>query len=650
MADLSTVRAKIQLALDEADAALATPAPVPAPVLSAAGAYRSSQPYLFTSIQAATIPNRIGGGTAYNMDRVGVQYDYVDETSGWAWVNRGGDWIDRNGAKQGAAAWVDVAATAGDQSTAADYSADCTAALRAVRAGRWNAWIVRGVNAPLVMAGRFGAKPPAIDVKHADGSTATLACRVAALLSSGSAQPSQGGAQYSLPMAVEFERPTKDVASATLRFTITQRWSGSGIPHVLWNLADPPLNSDPVTTGYAQAYTLDSGIEADANTIWVHRYADGTATRDVILQPSDSPLGKINWFDRNYWSPHLWQDGGAVDKTKLPYVGAGKWVGGTKGGAKDNDPNWNVVPSTYTGEGFKPLAPGLGAMRVRMPADTALDGTPIVDGSEVGQNGTLGLNAKLYMPEADIGLLDHAFVRYYVFIAPYAPTLADKKQVLKLGVPTWTDMAGKGLINLSHATPYGGNSASCGGGLGWSARHEFSDNVFDVNSPSPVNGGLSLNFSWYDFQYAGYNASHPYGQPVGYTYGASEPEKAKAPGQRGGIGAELYFGRWYCIEMEWQMNSVDTINPQDNRYWTPNGAMRMWIDGRLCYERANAVFRVLPKVPLDATTQMPPIRKLGIAEVWFNWFHGGLTRNTVDRTVFVAGLVVGRNRIGPMKI
>jgi hypothetical protein len=628
-----------------------------APSASTSGAYRYNRPYLFASIGARSVPSKIAGGSDFDLDTIGVQYDYVDLASGWAWTRRGGDWVDRNGARQGTAHWIDVPANRGsDQYTAADYSVDVTDALRMVQTtGRWNAWVVQAQNAPRVMAGRFHETAewrPRIDVTYTDRTAATLACRVAALLDKGTTLPSQSGSQYSLPMAVEFERPTKEVASATLRFTITQHWSGSANPRVQWSLADPPVNNDPVTTGYASGYALDNGIDTDGNTIWAHRYADGTQRRDVILHLADSPIGAPDWFNRRFWSPHLWQPGGAVDKGKLPFVGAGKWVGGTKGGAKDSDPNWNVVPSTYSGEGFVPLAPGIGAMRVHMPADTDVNGKPIVDGSEVGQNGTLGLDAKLFMPEAEIGVLKRVFVRYYVRVGtPYAPSLADKKQIMKLGAAAWTDMAGKFLMNASHATNYGGNSGVAGGGKGWSLRHEFSDPISDTLGPSPVNGGYALSFSWYDYQYNAYNAtSNPLGQPIGHIYGANDKPSDHSPGQRGGLGSVLYADGWHCVEVETNLNSVDTVNAQDGRMWQPDGAVRMWLDGRLCYERTSVVLRALPAQPLAASgTAMPPIRDLGIAEIWFNWFHGGLTRNTYPRTLFITGLVVGRNRIGPMK-
>jgi hypothetical protein len=37
-------------------------------------------------------------------------------------------------------------------------------------------------------------------------------------------------------------------------------------------------------------------------------------------------------------------------------------------------------------------------------------------------------------------------------------------------------------------------------------------------------------------------------------------------------------------------------------------------------------------------------------DVWHNWFHGGVNPNTLDRTLFIAGMVVSTERAGPMAL
>ena len=82
-----------------------------------------------------------------------------------------------------------------------------------------------------------------------------------------------------------------------------------------------------------------------------------------------------------------------------------------------------------------------------------------------------------------------------------------------------------------------------------------------------------------------------------------------------------------------------------------DGAVRIWIDGRLVFERTAMVMRFLPLHAAAADpSKLRPVRQLGHRDLWFNWFHGGKTYNPIDRTLFLTGLVWGREYIGPMKL
>ena len=145
-----------------------------------------------------------------------------------------------------------------------------------------------------------------------------------------------------------------------------------------------------------------------------------------------------------------------------------------------------------------------------------------------------------------------------------------------------------------------------------------------------------MGWHLYDFQTS---------NPVGYRYGA-EPQNRNNWGQIGGHGAIMFAGRWYCIETEVKLNSV---NQSDNTF-QPDGALRTWIDGKLSYERTGMVFRTLPVyAPAYRSEYLRPMRQLGVTDLWWNWYHGGTTQSTVARTTFVTGLVWGRERIGLMK-
>lgn len=608
------------------------------------GPYRYAQSYLFSSVTKASEPSRIAGGSALSLDVVGPHRDYVDFGTGWKWRNAGGDWIDANRVQMGTSAWASVLTNAASGSSAgADYTADVTTALQLVQtAGRWNAWIVRqppSSTAPRVLAGRFSTNAawrPAIDVTYTDGSTATLACRVSAMLSAGLNQPNATAQELQFPSALEFDRPTRAVQRAILRFRVTQHWDGSN-PRLEFFLADPPVNGEAVQTGVANAYPLDQGLNTHASILGQHRYHDGSRFADWVYSEV-SPIGPMDFDESRVFDPVLY--GGTPNTVTLPHIGQGKWLGAWSAGGAE------LVSSSYAGENFQALAPGIGALKVRMDKAGG-----IADGVEGGQSGTAGANSFIFLPISRYGLQRRLFVRYYMRLgsrhrSPYSIAMADKYHVLKLGVPTWTDMAGKCSIGSAHKTTEGGNSGSAGGGKGWTLRQEFSDYWYDENSPSA--GAWSRSYSFYDFQ-----------QNVpGHNYGNDADRSLTALGQRGGLGSAIYADRWYCVEEEVNLNSIDqpaTVNGAPHlingvqQYWTPNGEVRVWIDGRLAFERTGLVLRSLPLVKPQAG-RMGPVRELGIAHLWFNWFHGGLTRNSIDRVVFVTGLAYGESYIGPMKI
>ena len=84
-----------------------------------------------------------------------------------------------------------------------------------------------------------------------------------------------------------------------------------------------------------------------------------------------------------------------------------------------------------------------------------------------------------------------------------------------------------------------------------------------------------------------------------------------------------------------------------------DGELRAWVDGRLVFERTGLVFRSFPMRgaggPPTGPTVMPPVRELGVRALWLNWYHGGVTQNTVPRTMFMTGLAWGSEYIGPMR-
>ena len=210
------------------------------------------------------------------------------------------------------------------------------------------------------------------------------------------------------------------------------------------------------------------------------------------------------------------------------------------------------------------------------------------------------------------------------------------------------------MIMPSHDTTPGGVSGTSGGGRGWQMRMGWAD--LDLPSGPDV-GGWGLGPHWYDYQGA---------NPPGHRYGgpADLPRKELGLGQIGGLGSIMYAHQWYCFEVRLKLNSVDQpalladgtphVIGGVRQFWTPDGAMQVWIDGRLAYNAQNKVFRTLPLHKDDFTGRenlyLPPMGNLGVRDLWFNWFHGGLTKSSRSRVQFITGLAWGTQYIGPMKL
>jgi hypothetical protein len=408
------------------------------------------------------------------------------------------------------------------------------------------------------------------------------------------------------------------VASAKLRFVVTDHWSGQQ-PSIDGFLLDPPINADPVRPGLAQGTAaLDAGLDTHPDVIGVHRYLDGRPLADFV-QPGQTPFTSEHLFDPAIYGT------GPEDRSRLPHAGLGKWL--------NAGPPMALVPSSYQGDGFAPLVPGLGALRLQMPA------TPgVQDGSVVGNDGTLGGHARILLPEPLFGRLDRLFVRYYVRLGlPGNGPRPPRPHVLhRPGQDVWTQLSGKFGIGPDHSTREGGVSGTSGGGAGWQMRLAWYE--CDAEQGGPDEGGWAAGFHLYDFQS---------NNPVGHRYGQDQPPQFDRWGQRGGTGGLLYAGHWYCIETELKLNTVVPAMPG----FLPDGELRAWLDGRLVYEQSGMVFRSLPlKNPPYHPSHLRACRELGVRGLWLNWFHGGQTVNTVDRTLFYTGLAWARQYIGPMAL
>lgn len=575
--------------------------------------YRYQTEYLFQPIPTDFSPSQYGG-TPYDWRGHGATALYVDNSSGWHWEHAGGDWIDMNGVPQGPTPWWQSSGPA-----VTIHAVDVTAMIQAATANNlWIAMLVKSTS-PRVIAGARNEISPVIRVVYDDGTTEGLICRYSARMTTSTSYVQSTSTGHTLPAVLEFEKPTKPVVSATLKFATTGGSSGNAT--ISGQLLNPPVNNDPVEYGLASgAGQFDDGLSAFPGVLGVHRYLDGIDRGEYI-----SDCGLTVTSERDY-SPHIWDPSQQPNTNLLPFIDCGKWIAA--------GPQHQLVNSDYEGDGFEPLAPGLGALRVEMPA------TPgVTNGTVIDSTGTTASIARIYLPDEHYGLLKRIFVRYYVrWGLPLDTSFAKRfeyRRYSSTGTPAWADMAGKWGITPSHTTRWG-FSGSSGGGYGWQMRNSWALRNLEMGDPS--GGGISVGLHTFDF---GFN------QPPGHKYGSSDRGKDKMFGQRGGLGGVMWPGHWYCVEMEVDLNTVMMDAPG----WIADGSVNSWIDGRPAFKRSGMVMRSLPiQTPPYVASSTRPARELGHAYLDFNWYHGGTTENPVDMTLFVTGLAWGTEYIGPMRL
>lgn len=567
------------------------PAPVPTPApAQSVGKYRDQSPYLFSTVAAQYEPSRVPGGSPLRLEAFGPTGTVVGANAG-AWDRKGGDWIDADGVRYGSKAWATCALNAASGNAArASYAMDCTALVIASQApSRYLAMLLRTTGGQRKVAGVFSATPPVLRVVYEGGATAVLACRITAAVVSTSI-PETTLAEISFPVFAEFERPTGTVVSASLEFEVTQHWSGGSVLNAM--LLDPPRNANPVQHGIAAGAPLDAGLAGHPGVIHVHRYMDGTTLKDFVYSdPVPGPAG-YNFSAENAFDPAIYETG-PTDLTRFPHVGLGKWCGAPVSTA-ERDKNgvripalWTLVESSYSGEGFKPLAPGMGAIRMLMRRGVDLTtGEPIADGGFSGYGGTNGGAARLFMPEPRFGRQKRVFVRQYIRVGTMdggplgEPAMYQvyKDKPSTGALPVWGVNAGKCWAAPTHDTTFGGFSGTAGGHYGHNFRLGWGTH-FRVGGPDAGAWHLGSHGA------ADYQAA----QPAGFNYG-NTPIQDQTFGQLGGRGGVIYPHHWYCLETEVDLNSVSDTYPG----FRPDGVHRAWLDGVKVFERTGMVWRQNP--------------------------------------------------------
>ena len=625
-----------------AAAAPAAGAPLPqaaAATLRVGGRYRTDQAQLFLAPPPGVVKSTGGSywetparasvaspKSAQAHAGVGPTHLFVDLTSGWAWKNKGGDWIDAMGMAQGALPhWRCIANSVSGSAASVTYVVDASTGVKAAfDRKRWNGYVVRGSGSARVFTTSHHATAPFQTVTYADGTSTRLACTVATAF-----EPSSSYAQGGAPeievgsgrnAVIEFERPTKSVASASMTLFVTRHSVGNGT--IDGFLVNPPVNVEPVVAGLAAGFVRDAGIKANPDVVFSHLYEDASTAADWM-----GPDG-INVYSNAKWSPDVFDPALAKDTSRLPHIHQGKWI--------KNIANASLIKSSYRAEGFKPLAAGLGAIRVLVP------GTKAADGAAVGYGGGYGCDMAMYLPDNLCGWLDEIYVRYYFRMGEHEPEYLSTIKMLRTETVAAAQYAlhgGKFGIGPSHWTQYGGNNNVGGGNIGWTSRNAWLEYPADIGSGAMRPGVHSWDMIGYD----------------------------GSMGSMGGLGAAMYPGYWYCIESRLKLNTVDvsatpfTADPAKN---LNDAEIDVWLDGRKVLQMRNFSYRKLPldyssgpdtfsnatrmgRTPI-ANGLLVPIRNLGVTAITLNDYNGGVLPATSDRVKFYAGLVVSKKPIGMM--
>ncbi|MBI5720135.1 MAG: hypothetical protein HZC37_20875 [Burkholderiales bacterium] len=589
-----------------------------------ADAYRSTAQNLFVDVRSTTatvagagtyyeVPARAAVASpknAYELGTIGPSYNAVEQSAQWQWVNPGGDWINQSGTAQ---ATSNPHFTFSAASGVATYqNVNITAGVSAAFArGKWNAYIVRASGVRGIATHRT-ATPPRVQVNYTDGTSATLECLACVHLLAGTSYTRIGAsasADINPSVALEFQMPTKAVSSATLSITMT----AGNAATISGYLANPPVNAEGVTTGIAAAYVNDAGLKNHASILFAQRYEDGTTLGDYVIQNFSS----VDTWDLSNWDPELFGTG-AANTTKLPTAHQGVQVAGThKWFYKQNTGGTiTLVNSSYTGDNFQPVTPGLGAMRIVIPKET------VADGGSVGYGGQTGADIWALFPKAVAGLLNETYVRFYVRFAFTSKLLADTKMVRSEGASaaSYAIREGKWGLGTHHWTFFGGNNNVGGERLGHTNRLGFRVHPSDVG----LMGMQSYVHSWDMLKY-----DMPFGQ-------------------MGGLGAGFYPNRWYCIEIRKRLNTWNSTGAVGTS--PADGLMEIFVDGRRAAVHTGWKYR---DGRLDYTGETPismgklvPFRQMGDMGLALNLYNGGVKGADEEMVMFFAKVACGTQYIG----
>ncbi len=661
--------------------------------------------------------------------QVGASHDMVCTTCRWKWAVPHGDFLDADLIQQGATPFVSVAVPAAIG--AGILSLDITEAMQYIHENeRWVALLIRALSGSgaLQMNGvlnDIGGDPPTIEVTYTDASSAILP---AWYTSSTITTSSYLNAHENLiPISaaanglIEFDRDeagaAKTVASAMLKL----RHGGCGIATFGVFIVNPPRPDLTPIAGLASTADLDADVALDSRVLVKQLITDAHTINDVLDVSASGSYsrpyvpGNVIYSQRQefYYDPSLW--GGStvgVDlATKHPHKNYNpatkwaKWFGSAwPEGLYAGAPTMTVVPSSYALHGFTPLAPGLGAIHLTMPA------RGIQPGQMWRVDGETGTDVDIALPRSHMGKVRRIRIRFYVLLG-HGWDAGEHQRVLGFTGNVsglWPEQAGfttpaqlaslsarpsdnqgkffggaQQLTSVTWVQHYlyptrlnpggaaddtqvlsvlnGGYGTGSGGQIGYQGRMMWTGGFHQING-GPAEGGLSLGIELYDFK------SNPTLPPSQSGIPNWDVGWQSSFNHNGALSHIYPDGMWRCIEIEWKLNDLapyelpprGTDVNESGFLKPPNGYFKCWIDGVLSSTSPDFAFSRLPKIdwalqaaqgaPLDnspaSPARMRPITDctddeyLGFAALAGNFYYGGRSPCPVEKHLFLNGLVV----------
>lgn len=359
-------------------------------------------------------------------------------------------------------------------------------------------------------------------------------------------------------------------------------------------------------------------------------------------------------------------------------------------------------------DGYVPLHPDLGgAIEWRMKSDGIENGQTFLNGTTDSYQ-----NVHLYLPKDKFGKISQLTARYYLrFGRGFRAIEGDQKRYHLLiqdgggaGIPnngkypeelglSWTpgyvratDRMGKGFGGLGQTTrsfiwkhynpptqrttvqnvlTIGGGGYSAGS-AGHSGRYWFREGAYRPNLPGPANEGLTLSVGPADFK-------SDYHSIEEWRYTLDQWTNGWQTGStRYGCLGQLYPDRWYCVEVTFKANTItEYTEPSAGTHYMngsgylADGNISIEIDGIPAGLSPDFAFRsgrmlewawqTANGKPFGSSGSIRPVTNItdlqqymGFASFLVDFYYGGTAPNPVEKVIWMNGLVLSEQRIGPM--